>query len=241
MIAVILLNMGLSALPGIPMAPVFNDAPGIPSLPDRLLTADYEEERLYVITAAVGMVTDIMLGTAETITGIAGGDTAHWPLQVVASGQGRSMRNHLLVRPEVGASATNIVVLTTKRTYRLLLDRGTSSAPLAFAWRYGSEVPVDGALAAHRFDYKVEVKGAAMRPEAVYDDGSRLLIRMPERLTVEEAPILLAVDERGATELINYRLVGRTYVVDRLASIVELRRRPGARDVVRIRRQETGL
>lgn len=51
-----------------------------------------------------------------------------------------------------------------------------------------------------------------------------------------EAPPLFVVDGRGEAQLVNYRLRGRYYVVDRIFSAAELRLGTKRQEIVRITR-----
>jgi type IV secretion system protein VirB9 len=53
---------------------------------------------------------------------------------------------------------------------------------------------------------------------------------------VGEAPPLFVLGDKGAAELVNYRMSGRYYVVDRLFSAAELRLGGKQQAVVRITR-----
>ena len=53
---------------------------------------------------------------------------------------------------------------------------------------------------------------------------------------IGEAPPLFLVDGKGSAELVNYRLRGRFYIVDRIFDVAELRLGTGKQQVVRITR-----
>ena len=80
------------------------------------------------------------------------------------------------------------------------LDGGTAMAPNALDHLY--------------FDYKLD-GDAAMRPERVLDDGQHTYIFYPSDDRFREVPTLM-VYSNGKTELVNFRVDGNRYVVDRL-------------------------
>jgi type IV secretion system protein VirB9 len=79
-------------------------------------------------------------------------------------------------------------------------DSGTAMAPRALDHLY--------------FDYKLD-GDATMRPERVLDDGQHTYIFYPNDGRFREVPTLM-IDSSGKTELVNFRVDGNRYVVDRL-------------------------
>ena len=55
------------------------------------------------------------------------------------------------------------------------------------------------------------------QPIRAFDDGSHVYIQMPPRMKSSEAPALL-VDAGSGTQMVNYRVKGNYYVVDRLVT-----------------------
>lgn len=90
-----------------------------------------------------------------------------------------------------------------------------------------------------RFDYAITGDKPAWRPLRAFDDGRQTFIEFPATLAVGEAPPLFLVDRKGDAQLVNYRLRGRFYVVDRLFDAAELRLGTKHQDVVRINRVVT--
>ncbi|KAK0302492.1 hypothetical protein LTR94_038836, partial [Friedmanniomyces endolithicus] len=56
-----------------------------------------------------------------------------------------------------------------------------------------------------------------------FDDGQRTYVEFPASLGSSEAPPLFLVGRDGKAELVNYRLNGRFYIVDRIFDAAELR------------------
>jgi type IV secretion system protein VirB9 len=136
---------------------------------------------------------------------------------------------------------SNALVFTTKRTYHIaLLSPPEEMTPAAYARRvrfyYPSELVqrVGRSVAdAERskdaevsklpsltastltFDYEVSGSKAAWRPVRAFDDGTHVYIQMPDSMKADEAPALMVSTSDGET-LVNYRVKGRFYVVDKL-------------------------
>ena len=69
-----------------------------------------------------------------------------------------------------------------------------------------------------------------------FDDGRKVYIQFPSRLDQGEAPPLFVVGRNGDSQLVNYRINGSYYIVDRLFAVAELRLGEDDQEVVRIER-----
>jgi hypothetical protein len=145
------------------------------------------------------------------------------------------------------------VITTDRRTYHLALTSVRSVGMSALAWTY----PQDALLAIKRsqeavaaaapvaagldldqlyFNYAISGDTPRWRPLCAFDDGRQTYIEFPASLAVGEAPPLFLVGAKGEAQLVNYRLRGRYYVVDRLFDVAELRLGTKHQDVVRLTR-----
>jgi type IV secretion system protein VirB9 len=69
----------------------------------------------------------------------------------------------------------------------------------------------------------------------VFDDGRRTFIRFPPAMLVREAPALFVLRD-NETQLVNYRVKGDLYVVDRLIDAAEMRVGQQDQEIVRVHR-----
>jgi len=213
----------------------------------------FADGALYKLYAAPERVTDIALQPGETLVAVAAGDTARWVIGDTSSGSGADKRTHILVKPFAPDLSTNLVITTDRRTYHLALVSTSGAAMAGLAWSYPQDdlvalraaaaeaqakAPVATGLSLDqlRFDYVVSGDTPPWRPLRAFDDGRQTFIEFPESLATGEAPPLFLVDAKGEAQLVNYRVQGRFYIVDRLFDAAELRL--GAKDaqVVRISR-----
>jgi type IV secretory pathway VirB9-like protein len=65
------------------------------------------------------------------------------------------------------------------------------------------------------FSYKIDGANVPFRPVRAFDDGSHVYIQMSPEMKTSEAPALL-IAAGGGTQMVNYRVEGNYYVVDRL-------------------------
>ena len=72
-------------------------------------------------------------------------------------------------------------------------------------------------------------------PLRVFDDGQKTYVQFPPKVAVTEAPPLFVLGHNGDAQLVNYRVKGDWYVVDRLFDRAELRLGEAPQTVVGIR------
>ncbi len=212
----------------------------------------YSEGAVYRLITAPERVTDIALQPGEAIVSVAAGDTARWTVGDTTSGAGAGKRVHVLVKPFAAGLSTNLVITTDRRSYHLQLESGRT-AMVGMAWRYPQDellaiaraeaaaeaaAPVASGLPVDRlnFAYKIEGDRPSWRPLRAFDDGRQTFVEFGPELSVGEAPPLFVVGADGQAHLVNYRLSGRFYVVDRLFEAAELRLGTKKQVVVRISR-----
>ncbi len=220
----------------------------------------YTPGSLYQVYASPSQVTDIALQRGEALTSVSAGDTERWTVGDTVSGSGANEQVHILVKPMAAKLSTNAVITTTKRTYYLDLKSFADTYMAAVSWRYPHEAlkqikkvlpkkprlrkasfksdALDLKPENLRFDYLIKGDNPNWRPTRVFDDGKKVFIEFPKSLAVSEAPPLFITDRKGKkSKLVNYRVKGEFYVVDRLFDFAELRLGEKDQDVVRIERQ----
>jgi type IV secretion system protein VirB9 len=200
----------------------------------------YSDGVLYRLFAAPERVSDIALQPGETIVSIAAGDTARWTVGDTSSGAGDTKRAHILVKPFAAGLSTNLIITTDRRAYHLQLESTAMTAMAALSWTYPQDEliairrqqaeaaaarPVASGLAVEQvnFSYAITGDNPAWRPLRAFDDGRQTFMEFPASLATGEAPPLFLVDAKSEASLVNYRVQGRFYVVDRLFDIAELR------------------
>jgi type IV secretion system protein VirB9 len=215
----------------------------------------YADGTLYRLYAAPERVTDIALQAGEAITSVAAGDTVRWTVGDTTSGSGEGRRVHILVKPFSAGLRTNLIVTTDRRVYHLELESRPAAAMAAISWTYPADelialrrsqeaaaaaAPIAGGLAVEslNFNYAISGNRPAWRPLRAFDDGRQTFIEFPPSIAVGEAPPLFVVGENGEAQLVNYRMAGHYYVVDRLFGAAELRLGERRQQVVRIVRAE---
>jgi type IV secretion system protein TrbG len=207
----------------------------------------YGEEPEPVIDCEPLRTTDIQLQPGETITDVAMGDTERWMATPAASGDPRNSLPHLAVKPQVPGITTNLTIYTTKHIYHVMLrSRGNhamqevefyypdelltamteADAAAASAKQQAADPPSDSENvvkvasvdpAQLNFAYTLLGPNVPWKPIRAFDDGSHVYIQMPAGMKTSEAPALL-INAASGTQMVNYRVKGNYYVVDRLFS-----------------------
>lgn len=197
-----------------------------------------------VLTCQPLRVCEIALQAGEEILDVALGDASRWHAEKMESGPADARVPHVVVKPTEAGLATNLVVSTTRRVYHVALVSADDASggyarrarfyyphDLVARWKSEQERARARREAEQRevvargprlepeavnFGYEVRGDRTTWRPTQVFDDGVRVYLRMPEAMRVTEAPALFVRMRDGEKALVNYRVRGTTYVVDRL-------------------------
>jgi type IV secretion system protein TrbG len=202
----------------------------------------YRESEIYIVYAGLDRLTDIELEPGESLTAEpVAGDTEGWIKSEFTSGSGATSRTHIVVKPRDEGIATNLIVPTTKRVYRIDLRSKPDWYMPAVRWFYPDEDAAaivkkevedqtkqdsSEALAVSpdklNFRYRVNGRDLPWKPSQVFDDGAKVYLKMPESMASSDAPALFVVED-GKPLLVNYRVKDRLYIVDRLFANAQLR------------------
>lgn len=251
---------GTAFTQGAPGRPLVNPAPAANSAVsytqdaanaqgNSTMTFSYAPDQLYKIYCRTGYLTDIELKKGEMISFVGGGDTSSWAVNTTTVGG----TPHIYVKPVVQSNTTNLIITTNKRSYQLILTTSDWYNPMV-RWSYELEEAQTAMMQRERdeqtitasmsvtsvdklyFDYKITVKGSnAYKPEMVFDDGEKTIIRMAKG--VKQLPALF-IREPGKKDLslANFKTKDNTYILDRVIDRAELRY--GEHDIVKIERRK---
>lgn len=215
------------------------DAPSAPVPPrddPRIRVVLYSADRIYRLRGYAGYQIDVRFAPGEHFEGAGVGD---------AKGvQFGSAANHLFIKPKAAYVATNLTVLTNRRTY--LFEYSATPGPprrddpdviyeLRFEYpraqarartQARQRVRVDEALARAQHgrprneDYWY--RGApSLKPIAAWDDGVQTHLVFGARA---ELPAVFARNADGSESLVNFTMRGDDMVIQRIARRFVLRR-----------------
>ena len=217
----------------------------------------YLDSSIYEVYTAPDRMTSIELQPGEHLTTDNGrpkaADTVQWVADTVTAGEGADKRTLILIKPILTGIETNMLIPTNRRVYHLLL-RADSQAYMPLV---GFSYPFDEAKAREaaevakaqdeaskervavppeslQFKYSVHGSRVAWRPVRVFDDGQKTYIEMSKDVKTGEAPARFVM-EADSPLIVNYRVKGDFYIVDRLFDHAQLRISRKAVDIYRER------
>lgn len=214
---------------------------------DATLFYAYEPGALYELHTTPAFISTVLLEPGETLIDIAAGDTTRWMVSnTVSGGGGEDSRTLVMVKPQATGLRTNIVLVTNRRAYLIEAVSASGDGYAAqVAWRYPAPTAptiLDEPTPAPRAindGYRIRTPRSGAppwTPQRVFDDGMRTWIEFPADIAASDMPPLFVRTSEGA-ELVNYRVQGRRYVVDRVFVVAELRLGRADPVVVRIERR----
>ncbi len=167
------------------------------------------------------------------------GDAVRWLIDPATLGNGPLESSLIVVKPKGPGLDTNLLLTTDRRLYYVRLVSTTDEYIARTSFEYPAaetarwqahllqreqrrkDAAEHSSLAPLRtiedlyFDYRVLGKHPELRPVRIFDDGEKSYIQMREEVLQRELPVLVVVGEKGP-EMVNYRVKGSVYVVDRL-------------------------
>jgi len=196
----------------------------------RLVSRLYDESQVVLVEGRANVQTTIRFGEDELIENVAIGDSQAWQITP------NKRANLLFVKPLADRAATNMTVITNRRTYLFdLVANPKVAAPLyVLSFTYPEVVePAPERLASPEVPNEVELVAAAdaeaivdpaelnfawdrkgdrkLLPARVYDDGSATFLAWPAGAPV---PAILMKDEQGTEGPVNFAVRGDVIVID---------------------------
>jgi type IV secretion system protein VirB9 len=200
----------------------------------RIRVVPYRADAVYRLRGYVGYEIDITFAPQERFVGVGVGDSKGITFA--------SEANHLFLKPRAAEVATNLTVLTNRRTYLFDYEAeprppDPSGADVIYALRF--EYPAVPVRAASRERRQVETNLAAaqsarprnydywycgdpsLKPAAAWDDGVRTTLVFGAHT---ELPAVFALNEDGSESLVNFDVRGGRVVIQRVARRLIVRR-----------------
>ena len=198
-------------------------------LDPRIRSLPYSAEQVFQVTGTYGLVTTILFGADEDITQVVAGDTVSW--QILTSADRRS----LTLKPMEKDAATNLSVVTTKRTYSFDLRVNDSKAMQNQTFKLRFTYPEDAGLKGtaelwkqaqdaqrnpniknirrDKVNYDYGFKGNdAAKPVWVFDDGLKTFMKF-----TGDIPAIFIVDGKRRESLVNHRREADYIVIDKVS------------------------
>jgi type IV secretion system protein VirB9 len=203
----------------------------------------FVENSIYEIYTAPDRMTAIELQPGEAISTENGkpkaADTVQWIADTVSAGEGSARRTIVMVKPILTGIETNMLIPTNRRVYSIVLRSASKAYMPLVAFSYPAEEssaaaakqasrdftrePVGTAPENMNFAYRIKGKKEVWTPLRVFDDGTKTYLQMSPEMHSWESPALFVMEDKKIPELVNYRVKGDYYIVDRLFHQAELR------------------
>ena len=188
----------------------------------------YEPHETYQVYCQDGFITDIKFQPGEKVTYVGAGDTTRWVIDRSSAGSGALKTEHVYVKPVKRGLSTNIIINTNMRTYQIHAISGQRYNPMV-SWvvetsreqlnRQIRERDIENMMTVNamnlHFGYRISEKSHSWSPEMAFDDGQKTYLKMKPEIKSSVAPVFM-IEEHGKTILVNYRVVGGYYVIDRI-------------------------
>jgi type IV secretion system protein VirB9 len=194
------------------------------------------------VVCAPLFVCQITLQTGEVVNDIKAGDPVRWLITPSLVGAGSNGTTVVTVKPTDAGLRTDIAIATTRRLYQIELvstqtqwmGNVTFTYPedAQAAWQaykareqkaaVDTTLPNGRNIAALDFGYSVSGDNPTWKPLRVYSDGIKTYIQFPRSMLSGDSPSLVALgnDDGLFTSpskvIVNYRVDGDTYVVDKV-------------------------
>ena len=225
--------------------------PGLENYVNAVQVYPFTPGALYQLYTAPGQVSVVSLERGEGLISVSAGDTVNWIVGDTSSGSGSAAQVQILVKPVRSGLATNLVITTSKRTYLVEMRSFRETYMAALSWAYPAEAvmvaevdPVANTMtldpATLNFAYQISGPSPRWRPTRVFDDGRKTYVEFPDDVDTSETPPLFLIGSADVPELVNYRVLGKYYVVDRLFDHAQLRLGTEYQTIVAIDRVEEG-
>ncbi|HCN5947586.1 TPA: P-type conjugative transfer protein TrbG [Escherichia coli] len=180
-------------------------------------------------------VCSIRLQAGEVVNDVHAGDAVRWKITPATEGVGPTATTVVVVKPTDAGLTTNLIITTDRRIYTVKLASTQREWIPVLSFDYPDDVQREWAAYAQRqaqtahantlptgqnlanldFNFRMSGDNPAWKPVRIYTDGVKTYIQFPSS-HFNEAPALVALGQRGGEELVNYRLIGDRYVVDKV-------------------------
>lgn len=225
---------------------------------------DYVPGQVYQVYTSPDYVTTIALKPGEKLISKVAGDTTRWVIGDTITGDASNSTVLVVLKPVRPNLRTNLMLSTNQRVYQLdLVALAGNQYQNAVSWNYPQDALHDAESKAAGMNAQAkqtELTGVAIEdlddnyavktiqgkspdwmPKQVFDDGSKTYIDFPANLGTTSAPPLFILGQDGQADLVNYRVKGHFYIVDRLFDRAQLRVGQDPQTIVELKRESKSI
>jgi P-type conjugative transfer protein TrbG len=221
---------------------------------------DFVPGQVYQIFTSPDYVTTISLKPGEKLISKVAGDTTRWVIGDTITGGVSNPTVLVVLKPVRANLRTNLMLSTNERVYQIdLVALSGNQYQNAISWNYPQDDLHDAQGKAAEMTAQAsqtELTGVAIEnlndnygistlqgrtpdwsPRSVFDDGAKTYIDFPDNLGTTAAPPLFILSQDGNADLVNYRVKGHFYIVDRLFDRAQLRVGKDPQTIVELKKQ----
>jgi P-type conjugative transfer protein TrbG len=225
---------------------------------------DFVPGQVYQVYSSPDYVTTITLKPGEKLISKVAGDTTRWVIGDTITGDSINPTVLVVLKPVRANLRTNLMLSTNQRVYQIdLIALSGDQYQNGVSWNYPQDDIRDALANANAINAQAkqtELTGVAIEnlndnysidtkqgkkpdwmPKQVFDDGAKTYIDFPDNLGTTSAPPLFIVGSDNEADLVNYRVKGHFYIVDRLFDRAQLRVGKDPQTIVEIKRQPSGV
>ncbi len=198
----------------------------------RLKVMIFNPNDVYKYTGFYGYQGNIQFAKSEVISNVSMGDSTAW--QIIP------LENILFLKPIASDATTNMTVITNKRIYYFEVHAQETESPndpeMAFSVKfiYPNEDGVTSVVQQvesssgpdltqpERFNFNYTISGSEeIAPLKIFDDGEFTYFEF--RSKNAEVPAFFSVNKDGEESVINYRMLGKYVVIEKVNARFTLR------------------
>jgi len=192
----------------------------------------YAKDVIYKYVGYYTRGASIILGEGESVVSVLMGDSSGWKFE--------RLGNRLALKPINERATTNMILITNKRLYffEVSAKRPKKGSNVLYEVRFeypqeisqkltdelgGKQEDTIPALSTPGLNFNYSYSGSKdISPVKVFDNGTFTYIEFPDQNA--EIPAVFIVDSDGLEGLVNYRVKDNYLIVERVASLMTLKR-----------------
>jgi type IV secretion system protein VirB9 len=164
----------------------------------RISDVPYASDSVYPLSIAPGLASVVEFESGEAIESVVVGDASNWNVDLTASA------DRLVVKPLAGANSTNMIVITTKRTYAFVLSAYGEGNVFLTRFSYPDGEKFAGAAYKYSGDRSIF-------PRLMSDNGKFTTIYWDRGA---EIPAIFVIDNAGNESAAEFRATGQGVVLE---------------------------
>jgi type IV secretion system protein VirB9 len=215
----------------------------------------YVANYVYQIFTALEKLTCVQLEPGEELVSPpASGNTDVFEVRFAYSREGGTQRAQIYIMPYLANKNTTLFINTNKRSYSFMVySYPTIFMPLvSFSYplqireamrqqiESNTDIPISGGITNLHFEYEIIPHSPfkpRWMPSLVFDDGEKTYFYFPSAVRASYAPVLFELNSKNERVIVNYRVKGTYYIVDRVLPKAELVLDVNEGNIITIRRR----